>query len=94
VLRRVTAPPLRDHPMAFRVGLGVLILLLVIWGPVPWTRSFWPILVFAIIAIVWLERVRIRTLEEFGDVEAGELGRTVRERWGRLRGGAAQPGAG
>jgi hypothetical protein len=94
VLRRVTAPALRDHPMAFRVGLGVLILLLVIWGPVPWTRSFWPILVFAIIAIVWLERVRIRTLEEFGDVEAGELGRTVRERWGRLRGGAAQPGAG
>jgi len=94
VLRRVTAPPLRDHPMAFRVGLGVLILLLVIWGPVPWTRSFWPILVFAIIAFVWLERVRFRTLEEFGDVEAGELGRTVRERWGRLRGGAAQPGAG
>jgi hypothetical protein len=49
--------------MAVRVGLAFLILLLVIWGPVPWTRSLWPVLVFAIVAFVWLERVRHRTLE-------------------------------
>jgi hypothetical protein len=94
VLRRVSAPALREHPMAFRVGLGLLILLLVIWGPVPWTHKFWPVLIFAIAAFVWLERVRHRTLEEFGDVEAGELGRSLRGRWARRPGRAAQPGAG
>jgi len=93
-LRRVTAPSLREHPMAYRVGLGFLILLLVIWGPVPWTRSLWPILVFTIIAFVWLERVRHRTLEEFPDVEAGEFGRSVRARWARRPGSPAQPGPG
>jgi hypothetical protein len=93
-LRRVSAPALREHAMAFRVGLGLLILLLVIWGPVPWTHKFWPVLVFTIAAFVWLERVRHRTLEEFGDVEAGELGRSVRERWARRPGRATQPGAG
>jgi len=93
-LRRVTAPSLREHPMAYRVGLGFLILLLVIWGPVPWTRSLWPILVFTIIAFVWLERVRHRTLEEFADVEAGEFGRSVRARWARRPGSPAQPGPG
>jgi hypothetical protein len=93
-LRRVSAPPLREHAMLYRVGLGFLILLLVIWGPVPWTRQLWPVLVFAIIAFVWLERVRHRTLEQFGDVPAGELGRSLRERRGQRPGGTAQPGAG
>jgi hypothetical protein len=93
-LRRVSAPALREHPVAFRVGLGFLILLLVLWGPVPWTQKFWAVLIFAIAAFVWLERVRHRTLEEFGDVEAGELGRSVRERWARRAGRASQPGAG
>jgi hypothetical protein len=80
--------------MAFRVGLGLLILLLVIWGPVPWTQKFWAVVVFTIVAFVWLERVRHRTLEEFGDVEAGELGRSVRARWARRPGGPAQSGPG
>jgi hypothetical protein len=93
-LRRVSAPALREHPVAFRVGLGFLILLLVLWGPVPWTQKFWAVLIFAIAAFVWLERVRHRTLEEFGDVEAGELGRSVRERWARRPGRTDQPGAG
>jgi hypothetical protein len=94
VIRRVSAPALREHAIAFRVGLGLLILLLVAWGPVPWTRSFWPLLIFTVAGFVWLERVRHRTLEDFGDVPAGELGRSVRERWSRRRGHAPQPGAG
>jgi hypothetical protein len=94
VLRRVSAPALREHAIAFRVGLALLILLLVMWGPVPWTRSIWPLLIFTIAAFIWLERVRHRTLEDFGDVPAGELGRSVRARWGRRPGEAPQPGAG
>jgi hypothetical protein len=65
-LRRVSAPAMRDYAILVNVGLAFLILLLVIWGPVPWTRSFWPIIVFAIAAFVWLARVRHRTLAEFG----------------------------
>jgi hypothetical protein len=94
VIRRVTAPALREHAIAFRVGLALLLLGLVAWGPVPWTRSFWPLLIFTIAAFVWLERVRHVTLAEFGDVPPGELGRSVRERWSRRGGHAPQPGAG
>jgi hypothetical protein len=93
-LRRVTAPALREHPAAFRVGLAFLIVLLVIWGPVPWTQKLWAVLIFTIAAFVWLERVRHRTLEEFGDVPTGELGRSLRARFGRGDGSAPQPGAG
>jgi hypothetical protein len=94
VLRRVSAPVLRDHAIACRVGLALLLLLLVAWGPVPWTRSFWLLLIFTIAAFIWLERVRHVTLAQFGDVPAGELGRTVRARWGRSTEQGPQPGAG
>ena len=94
VLRRVSAPALRERAVAFRVGLGLLILLLVIWGPVPWTHKLWAVLIFTVAAFIWLERVRHRTLAEFGDVEPGELGRSVRARWGRRSEQAPQPGAG
>jgi hypothetical protein len=63
--RRFSAPAMRDHAVIVFAGLAFLILLLVIWGPVPWTRSFWPVLVFAIAAFVWLEVVRRRTIEQF-----------------------------
>jgi hypothetical protein len=66
----------------------------VMWGPVPWTRNFWMVLIFAIVAFAWLELVRRRTLTEFGDVPPGELGRSVRARWGRRPGATPQPGAG
>ena len=65
-----------------------------IWGPVPWTHSLWPMLIFAITAFVWLERVRHRALEEFGDVPAGELGRSLRALRSGAPSEAAQPGAG
>jgi hypothetical protein len=77
-VRYVSAPALRDHPAATRVALGFLLVLLMIWGPVPWTRNLIWMLVLAILAFVWLEWIRRRTLEEFPDVQAGELSRRVR----------------
>jgi hypothetical protein len=68
--RRKSAATLREHPAAVRVALGLLLLLLVIWGPVPWTRNLVWILVIAAAAFAWLEWVRRRTLEEFPDVPA------------------------
>jgi hypothetical protein len=78
VVRRVSAPALREHPAVVRIVLGLLLLLLVIWGPVPWTQQLIPVLVLIAGAYIWLEWVRLRTLDEFGDVEAGEFGRTLR----------------
>ena len=77
-VRAVSAPALRDHPAATRVALGFLLVLLMIWGPVPWTRNLIWMLVLAILAFVWLEWIRRRTLEEFPDAQAGELSRRVR----------------
>jgi hypothetical protein len=64
-VRRVSAYAMRERPGVVRAGLGVAILLLVIWGPVPWTQRFWTIVVFTVAAFVWLEWIRRRTLEEF-----------------------------
>jgi hypothetical protein len=64
-VRRFAAYPLREHAGATRVGLATAILLLVVWGPVPWTQRLWPILIFTVIAFLWLERIRQRTLAEF-----------------------------
>jgi hypothetical protein len=66
-VRRTSAYAMREHAGLVRGGLGVAILLLVIWGPVPWTQRFWTIVVFTIVAFVWLEWIRRRTLEEFPD---------------------------
>jgi hypothetical protein len=66
-VRRFSAYALREHAGYTRAGLGVLILLLVIWGPVPWTQRIWTVVVFTVIAFLWLERIRHRTVEEFPD---------------------------
>jgi hypothetical protein len=72
-VRRSSAYAMREHPGVVRGGLGVAILLLVIWGPVPWTERLWSIVVFAVAAFVWLEWIRRRTLEEFPDQPAPRM---------------------
>jgi hypothetical protein len=72
-VRRSSAYAMHEHPGVVRGGLGVAILLLVIWGPVPWTERLWSIVVFAVAAFVWLEWIRRRTLEEFPDQPAPRM---------------------
>jgi hypothetical protein len=66
-VRRFSAYPLREQSGVTRVGLATAILLLVIWGPVPWTQRPLTILIFTVIAFLWLERIRHTTLAEFPD---------------------------
>ena len=66
-LRRVSAHSMREHPGMVRAALGAAILLLVIWGPVPFLQRFWTIVLFTVAMFAWLEWVRRRTLEEFPD---------------------------
>jgi hypothetical protein len=68
--RRFAAPAFREHPALVRTGLGVAILLLVVWGPVPWTHRIVPILIFTVGAFLWLEWLRARTLAEFPEEDA------------------------
>jgi hypothetical protein len=69
-VRRSSAYALRERPGAVRAGLGVAILLLIIWGPVPWTQRWWGIIIFTALAFAWLEWMRRHTLEEFPDQPA------------------------
>jgi hypothetical protein len=72
-VRRASAYSLRERPGLVRAGLGAAILLLVLWGPVPWTERFWTILLFTVVAFAWLEWVRQRTLDEFPDQPAPRI---------------------
>ena len=56
-----------EHAGFARAALATAILLLVVWGPVPWTQRLVTIAIFTVIAFVWLERIRHRTLAEFPD---------------------------
>jgi len=78
--RRFSAPALRDHPGYVRGGLAVVLLLLVWWGPVPWTNQIIPILLVTIAAFVWLEWLRQRTAVEFADAGPSEIGQKLRSR--------------
>jgi hypothetical protein len=72
-VRRFSAYSLREQAGYVRAGLATLILLLVVWGPVPWTQRFWTIVIFTVLAFLWLERIRHVTVEEFPDEPPPQL---------------------
>jgi hypothetical protein len=77
-IRRASAHSFREHPGSVRAALGAGILLLVIWGPVPWTQQLWGIAIFTVLAYLWLEWTRRQTLEEFPDEPPPRMPRRIR----------------
>ena len=77
-LRRTSAYSLRVHPGVVRGALGAGILLLIIWGPVPWTQKVWGIAIFAVLAYLWLEWTRRQTLAQFPDEAPPRMPRRIR----------------
>ena len=77
-LRRSSAYSLRLHPGIVRGALGAGILLLIIWGPVPWTQRVWGIAIFTVLAYLWLEWTRRQTLEQFPDEAPPRMPRRIR----------------
>jgi hypothetical protein len=77
-IRRSSAYSMRVHPGIVRAALAAGILLLVIWGPVPWTQRLWGIVIFTVLAYLWLEWVRRQTLEQFPDEAPPRMPRRIR----------------
>ena len=64
VARRATADVFRDVPALPRTALAIAVLLLVLWGPVPWTQRPWPMIGFSVAAFAWLEWIRRGAADE------------------------------
>jgi hypothetical protein len=64
--RRRLTPVLRDQPAAAWIVLGLLLLGLIWWHPVPWTGRVIPLLILAVAAFAWLEFLRRRVTEKPG----------------------------
>jgi hypothetical protein len=87
-LRRAAAPWFRERPgVAYAVIYGLL-LLIVLWGPIPATRKLIPVLIMAGLVFLGTEALRRQTAEEFPDAQIGDTFAGLRAR----RGGGRQPG--
>jgi hypothetical protein len=68
--RQAVAPTFARRPAVVRVALALLLLLLILWGPVPWTGQVLPLLLLTVAAFVWLELLMKRTVAELGAIPA------------------------
>jgi hypothetical protein len=65
--RHFIAPFLRDQPVATYAIVGVIMLLIFIWGPIPSTRKPAGIIVYLVLAFFGTEVLRRQTAREFPD---------------------------
>jgi Short C-terminal domain len=79
-VRRSLAPFLRERPgMAYGV-LAAILLLIVLWGPIPATRKVIPVLIIFILAFLGLYLLRNETAREFPDAREGDTTDALRTR--------------
>jgi Short C-terminal domain len=90
--RRELAPHLREARIAYG-ALGVILLLLVWWGPTPATRQLLTMVLLAALAVVGFEVLRRQTAREYPDAEraagVGRYRQRIAGAFGRLRSGTA-----
>jgi hypothetical protein len=80
-LRRASAPFLRVHVAGSYAVAGVLLLLIVLWGPTPGTRQLLPVLGFAALAAFGVTLLRHQTALEFPHAQPGEALAEMRTWW-------------
>src|SRR4051812_13569425 len=88
--RRGLAPFLREPRFAFG-GLGVIVLLLLLWGPTPATRKFLPALVLVALLTLAVQALRRQTAREFPHASRAAAMHSLRGRLAALRGGSRPP---
>lgn len=70
-VRRVSAPALQQRPDAVGIGVGVALVLLIAWAPVPALRRPWFILLLIVLVIGGVIALRRQTEREFPDARGG-----------------------
>jgi hypothetical protein len=91
--RRAAAPWFRERPLATYGIVIAILLLIVLWGPIPATRK--PIPVLILFALVWIgvEALRRQAAEEFPNAQFGDTMSGMRDRAANLRAGRRSRGA-
>jgi hypothetical protein len=83
--RRTAAPWLRDRPgLVFGVA-GVLVILVILWGPIPATRKVVPVLIMIGLVILGVQALRRQTAEEFPEATAGATRASLQAAAGRAQ---------
>jgi hypothetical protein len=77
-VRHALAPSLREHPAYVYAVAGLLLLLVVLWGPFPSTRELLPIVGIAILFGLGIHVLRAMTAQEFPDAQLGDSMRSIR----------------
>jgi Short C-terminal domain len=84
--RAALAPYLREPGIAFG-ATGLLLLLVVLWGPTPAWRRFVPVLLMIALVLLGVEALRRQTAQEFPNASREEAARRRRERLSRFAAG-------
>jgi hypothetical protein len=77
-IRRALAPWLRERPGMAYAALTVILLLIVLWGPIPATRKVIPVLIIFVLAFLGLHALRVQTAKEFPDTHEGDTADSLR----------------
>jgi len=77
-VRRLLAPTLREHPLYVYGAAGLVLLLVILWGPFASTRQPIPLVGIAVVIALGIHALRRLTASEFPDVPSGEAAREIR----------------
>ena len=91
--RRFAAPWFRERPLATYGIVIAILLLIVLWGPIPATRKPIPVLILFVLVWLGVEALRRQTAEEFPDAQFGDATSGMRARVANLRSGRRGRGA-
>ncbi len=78
--RRFLAPHFEARPTLAYLLAGVLLTIVILWGPIPATRNPWMILLFAVLSFIGAHLLRSQILEEFPDAEPISIRESLVER--------------
>jgi len=87
--RRAMAPWLREEPAVAYAVAGVLVLLVIAWGPIPATRMVVPVLVLIGLVALGVAVLRRQVAREFPDATVAQAHSEWHERFDRARASVA-----
>jgi hypothetical protein len=89
--RRAVAPWLRERPDFTYGVVALLVLLIVLWGPIPATRKPIPVLITIGLVVLGVEALRRQTAAEFPDASVAAARASMHSRARRVRSGRRRP---